>query len=345
MLGMFGCKREPGKYVYPVKVGDRFGVINETGRVVSDPIYDVASHNSAEEMLLRRNGQWVYCCPGSVREVDAPKGDFEWVISLRDGLFWLGRRGKEGAMFDTKGRLKSPEGYAYSMYSYSEGMIVVQTGELYGFAGRDGKLLIAPRFHSVQPFSEGLAAVETSAGFGYIDTQGDFAISPTFANAADFSEGLAMVRTKSHKKLFIDKTGAEAVHLEAVEPLSRFSHGRARVRDLRTREVGYVDQSGRVVILPSYDLAGDFAEGLAWVRCYDGKGKYLDENGRTILSFEGVIKMQSFAGGAAFVETETEYGYVDRRGKWLWSRTGSFPSQREQRSTPPTDASGPPARK
>ncbi len=328
IMSLCGCGHDPAKYVFRIEVNNRFGAINEYGEFVVDPVFSIASRNSAEEMLLGRDGIWVYCSPIGVRDIAVPEGSYDLAVSLRDGLFWLGRAGEQGVVVDTKNRLKPTTDYTYSMYSYSEGMVVVRTGDLEGFADRDGALVIAPRFLSVRPFSEGLAAVEMSTGFGYIDKRGEFVIPPFFAYALDFHEELALVFAKSNKSLFINKSGTEAIHLESVEPSGSFSLGRAKVRDVRTGKSGYVDRSGRVVIPPSFDIAGDFTEGLAWTLCSDGNGKYIDEHGRSVLSFENVKKMQPFACGIAFVETRARCGYVDRRGKWVWSQPGSSRSQK-----------------
>lgn len=89
---------------------------------------------------------------------------------------------------------------------------------------------------------------------------------------------------------------------------------------------GYIDASGQVVIKPSYDLAKDFTEGLAYV--YDKNKRaqgYIDNTGKPILSDAQLTGVQFARGfetdlssGRILVKTydkEPHFGYVDQAGK------------------------------
>jgi len=76
---------------------------------------------------------------------------------------------------------------------------------------------------------------------------------------------------------------------------------------------GYIDRTGRIVINPQFEEAGDFSEGLARVKT-GGKWGYIDRTGRFLINpqFE---EAGDFSQGLARVKLGGKWGYVDRRGE------------------------------
>jgi hypothetical protein len=159
----------------------------------------------------------------------------------------------------------------------------------YGFADRNGKVIIVPQFGWASQFSEGLACVNfgdgssaTLPGFngkwGYINKAGELAIKARFDDAWDFSEGLARVRTE--------------------------------------KKWGYIDKAGDTVIELSFDKAGNFSEGLAAVQT-DGKWGYLDKTGKLVVKprFDSAEK---FHNGLARVWIDQNLGLIDKTGEYVW---------------------------
>lgn len=76
-------------------------------------------------------------------------------------------------------------------------------GNLTGWVGPDGRVVILPSFPLGRDFSEGLAAAKDPAGgWGYLDTTGSWAIAPRFKKAFDFHDGFARV-----SEGYVDHTG------------------------------------------------------------------------------------------------------------------------------------------
>ncbi len=86
--------------------------------------------------------------------------------------------------------------------------------------------------------------------------------------------------------------------------------GMARVK--LTGKWGYIDRTGRIVINPQFEEAGDFSEGLARVKA-GGKWGYVDRTGRFLINpqFE---EAGDFSQGLARVKLGGKWGYVNRQG-------------------------------
>lgn len=112
---------------------------------------------------------------------------------------------------------------------FKDKLIVVKISNKWGYANKDGKIIIEPNFDFACVFSEGLASVNKEGKWGYIeDKTGKFIIKPQFRFANNFSEGLAAV--------------------------------------LILNNWGYINKTGKVVIKPEFYEAGQFHNGIAKVR-------------------------------------------------------------------------------
>jgi len=123
-------------------------------------------------------------------------------------------------------------------------------------------------------------------------------------------------------------TCAISMRSEMESPLAQRTRGTppglARVK--LSGKWGYIDRSGRIVINPQFEEAGDFAEGLARVKT-GGKWGYIDRTGRFLINpqFE---EAGDFSQGLARVKLGGKWGYVDRKGVVLvppqFSEAGDF---------------------
>lgn len=109
--------------------------------------------------------------------------------------------------------------------NFSEGLAVVKVGDRYGYADKNGALVISAKYDLANPFREGLAVVAFNGGFGFIDKGGNTVVEPKYDWAHHFSDGLALVKKKGM--------------------------------------LGYIDKSGNEVIKPQFFTANDFSNGLA----------------------------------------------------------------------------------
>jgi len=117
---------------------------------------------------------------------------------------------------------------------------------------------------------------------------------------------------------------------------------------------GYIDKSGKFVILPKFETAGNFSEGLAavapeddipWSHKFKIKGKsyemcgaglgsnapqgYIDKTGKMVIEpkfgrgfpFSNGIAMVSFDEPPDVLLAIGRRGYIDRTGNYIWQPT------------------------
>jgi hypothetical protein len=191
----------------------------------------------------------------------------------------------------------------------------------WGYVNPKGSFVIAPRFFGAAEFSEGLAMVsldddDGNQKIGFIDTVGHFRIPLKFtfpdSPTTKFSEGLAAVKlTTDAKPVFIDKQG-KVVLQPGADFVSGFHGGLAAAG--QNGKSGYLDHAGNWAILPQFESAGDFSEGVAPVEVERHKWGYIDKTGRLVLPAL-YYSAGSFTEALASVSDGVFDGYINREGK------------------------------
>lgn len=161
----------------------------------------------------------------------------------------------------------------------------------WGYITPGGEEAITPVFDAAADFHEGLAAVKVDWARGYIDRSGRWVIEPAFEAADDFIDGRAIVSLDGATRL-IDRQGrviGDAAPPSAPAPTVGYDpHYELRdglMRFVDNQKFGYKDKDGNIIIKPQYVDAGDFSEGLAFVR--RGKSSlwgYIDTTGATVIA-------------------------------------------------------------
>jgi len=152
----------------------------------------------------------------------------------------------------------------------SEDPTPIQQNGKWGYADKDGKVVIKPQFSRAGRFSEGLALVWTGGvpltdpvatsfvKMGYIDRMGHWIIQSRFKYYFfdDFSDGLVPFRQQSSKW-------------------------------------GYMDGTGKIIIRPRFDWTGTFSAGIAPV-LLDGKCAHVDKTGKVTDQSQTMLPRQKY---------------------------------------------------
>jgi len=192
---------------------------------------------------------------------------------------------------------------------FQEGLAAVKVGEKWGFVNRRGIMVISPSFFRVSCFYDGLSIVHEPTGEeGYIDRTGRYVIKPRFHDAWYFKNGFAHV-SLNNERWVIDRSGI--LVFRCPKHMKYFSENYAAFsNDVKW---GYVDKTGKVVIKPKYDAAGDFHEGLAAVK-YESSFGYINKKGKYVF-FPHYDKAGPFMKGYSYVELDGKDYKLYRDGK------------------------------
>ena len=141
-----------------VKLGEKWGFIDKTGKLVIPPQFEKA---------------------GGFSEGLAPV-----------------QRGEKWGFIDRTGKMVIEPQFGWpSQEPFTEGLAAVSVDKkLFGYIDKTGKMVIPPKYYRAVWFSEGLAAVQTgeeegSSTVGFIDKTGRMVIPPQFYLYLDLTEG------------------------------------------------------------------------------------------------------------------------------------------------------------
>jgi hypothetical protein len=220
----------------------------------------------------------------------------------------------------------------------------------FGFKDGAGHVVIQAVWDDASPFTEGLAQVSDAQGRRFIDTQGRTVITlDAVSHAGRLREGLIPVyidrslQKQDWQTKFINRRGE---HVFTVDGYASEFHEGLSVLAVRKQaetsnaQCGFIDRTGKIVVVPQFAEAFDFHEGLAGVRTtkttgWYGKGDlwgYIDKAGKYVLEpaynevcafHKGVArvhvggKLREYAVHAPPVWEGGEWQLINRKGEVL----------------------------
>jgi hypothetical protein len=175
---------------------------------IIEPVYDSIDENSLsdEELIpVRKNSKWGFI---NINGKIAIEPHFDYALTFSEGLAGVQIMNKWGYIDSTGQIIIQPqfddipgnfkEGIARiskfdknpALYQDSE---LIITGSRFGYADREGKIVIEPQYRQAYDFSEGLAAVMRIDKYGYIDKEGERVTDFIFDHAESFYKNRAIV--------------------------------------------------------------------------------------------------------------------------------------------------------
>ncbi len=322
------------------------GYINEEGRIVIEPKYEMTGPFHKGSALVRKKKIWLLIDRREQilqtfenRHVEQFSEDLALVCDGNDKGF-IDCFGKAAfkQRFPDAGSFS--DGIAAAAVSLSESEKLKLLAKTHkwtcGYIDKTGKLVIPAKYMAARPFHDGLAAVLVGLKWGYIDTSGQVKIKPQFDDAHTFSDGLAAVRN-AYLWGYINKTGAYAFpqkygalwapnaqrdYLEVKpfkSPLTLVSAPGDRWR--------FIDRTGKIRtdIRPGHPQheESQFRDGLVLAKTEpERKYGFIDINGKLVL--EGCNADGPFSEGLAQTMTYGDKfgevrncGYIDKSGRTI----------------------------
>jgi len=313
-----------------VQIGDKWGFINRAGKVVIQPIfYDSGALVSADAGSFydglarmsvgtdRTRAKWGFI-DRTGKFVINPIYDGAWFFD--HGIAAVEVAGKWGFINKKGSWVAAPQfDDSYTPAFFSDGLAAVRVKDKYGYVDKTGHLAITPQFRRANKFQDGFAtaAIGTDCSaeksehgdqiqndtfdcrWGVIDKSGTFLVQPKYTDAHAFADGLAAVAIGSFCSAFKVK------NLQEMETEN----------SMRDCKYGYIDSSGRMVISPQFDHAGEFRNGSAGVMVAGAFG-LIDKSGHYLLNpvYDGVLP---FDGELSIVLEDKQIRYFDRHGHFV----------------------------
>ncbi len=178
--------------------------------------------------------------------------------------FLIAQPGKGFGSIDRTGTVVIKPRFAF-LGEFCEGLAYFEREGRRGLIDLDGREVFSfgPAIEEVKTFGEGLMPFRRGELWGYLDHNCQVAIEPQFDSAWGFEGGMACTETR-RRRVFIDRSGAPLLDRPGTFIGGTFCEGLAAI--MHRKKMGYIDRTGRRVILFRYLLALDFAEGLAAVK-------------------------------------------------------------------------------
>jgi tetratricopeptide (TPR) repeat protein len=186
--------------------GGKFGYIDESGKVVIPPQFDLVTSFS-EGMALVGMGEpetakWGYI--NKTGKIVVPL-ELEAAGPFKEGLAPVLME-RKWAFIDKSGKVAIRPQFDGVKGGFQDGLALVQVGKKLSFINKSGEAAFPATFAQAMPFAEGLAPVQVGKKWGYVDKTGNMAIPARFQWAERFQQGLARA-TLEGKGGVIDKQG------------------------------------------------------------------------------------------------------------------------------------------
>lgn len=318
-------KEEKKSSLYRILVADKYGFIDEHGKIVIEPQFDDAYKLFSEGVcfarigerrgLIDNTGTFIMEFGDSVRSV----ADFNNGLSRIDCGDWL--INKIG-IIDKEGKLVIPANqYDVRIITDSNNdyLVVEGTNDNKDWFITDitGDTIGGTYDEILSGFVNGLCAVKLNGKWGYIGKTGKLTIDTIYDFARVFTdEGLARV-SKGNEHFFIDKMGNRVFSVDST--ITGFACNRAAV--VLNGDKCFIDAHGKRVF--SIDADEIFAfrkdDNMATI-VKDGKASKIDTMGNVVLSTRYEY-IGPFIGNIAPVEKDEKWGFIDSIGNEIISVT------------------------
>jgi hypothetical protein len=287
-----------------VRIGDKWGYIDKTGKVVIPAEYDSAGTFS-EGLACVRKGLKVGYVDKTGRVVIPIELDWFPNWQLKDPA---------EAGFSDAGKS------FIQALQFSDGLAAAYKGANSGYIDKTGKFVIEPKWDRCSLFREGMGIVSKNFALSCIDRSGTVTLQLP-PKTGLYGDGFFVQGLEPSKLVSTDKTGKQAI--QGLEPA----------------QLVYIDKTGKRAIQQVFTGATAFSEGLAAVETYAASGPldpkenkawgYIDKSGKMVIApccyVAGNNLASAFIDGRAIVSQldfnplamRNLHGVLDRTGKWI----------------------------
>lgn len=313
-----------------VKVGDKWGFINQQGEMVIEPQFDSRGKFYQGVFAVNKDGKYGF--------IDTTG---QWVTELKEGyasfftegycVVRLVETNDQGevvsgrmVLIDDTGEISMELPENAQCWPVRDGMVPVFSQEGIAVYTPRGELLFeiegATGFNGDEStyavFYEGLMTVEKNEKWGAVNTKGEWVIEPQYDSMGWFENGVCKAKVGDYYG-YVDTTGAWVTEPQFIENYDDFSEDLVGAET--DTQAGYIDNQGNwKIVLPQYEwvILGEFNQGVAAVGTDKGYG-IMGKDGRWVLEpcYEHI---GWFRCGVAPVETVWKsHGFINTEGQLI----------------------------
>lgn len=227
---------------------------------------------------------------------------------------------------NNKGLFVIPPQYAAADEFQSNGLAVVQLGDLVGLINQLGQFVVAPQYSAINQFSESRAVVYDQQGAMVINEAGQVLTTKAYNYINSYHDGRAVFSDSdaqgNYLYGYLDLQGREVLPLQ-YQSAGDFLGGKAVVQ-LQENQYALININGEKLAIYNYAFVGNLGEGLLTYKtnpAFEGKYGYIDEQGRVVLKTQYATASQ-FQAGRAVVNisadfNNNQYGVIDQQGNFI----------------------------
>jgi DNA polymerase-3 subunit epsilon len=210
-----------------------------------------------------------------------PKEESELEYAFKNDIICLSDGEKEG-MINILGEVVIPFEYNYLMgdfnpYCYFTLSEHFSSINKTGFIDKNNKIVFQKinRERIIGPFCNGFTPYEFRKSYGYLNEDFEVVIDPIYKYAGKFQDGFAKVQEHWGGVGLINKDNEMCFY----EPDKTFGSFQEGLCPIKSKNWGFIDKSGTIVIDTIYKDVCSFKKRIAQVKTTNNKIGYIDKNG------------------------------------------------------------------
>lgn len=310
LLIVFGCNSKQAI----VKLDNKYGVINENGDFLIQPIWDDIWWMSENIYPVRKDSLWGFMTR-SGRIIINPK--YAEVGFFNEGLAVVSNFDGKWGYVDKDGIEAIPLVYDYIFGDFHNGLSDFYIDEKCGYINKNNVVVIPATFEQCYPFISEVAQVynEDEHSVSLINKKGDFII-----DKGQYSDNQLWIPKNPYPYSIKNQTGqgrTNAIGDTIIPPIyevtGNFMERRSIVK--LNGKWGFYDDQGNLIQEPKFDDLQHFYEGLSLFKLNNKYG-FIDKHGEIVIpaKFE---KGNRFFNGLAEVQLNGKSGFINKKGEFV----------------------------
>jgi len=291
------------------RLDGKYGYINRDGEMVIDNQYldagsfsdDVAAVMKDDKWgFIDRTGEWVVSpVYNRVKRFDSGIA----VVLKDDKWIYIDKEGNQINNFPQTDKL----------YDFYEGRAIIRRGENVGIINNKGEIIVEPEYQEIKDYKNGYSKVKKFDRWGFIDKAGKVVVDIDYDDVGEYNGNAIWAKKGEVFGIVKDNNFNPLKDVVEIWDFNDEGVTYAQKADL----VGYINTAGEWIIIPQYEKARAFVNGLAPVYL-DREWGYIDLEGNWVVEPKYRDAEVFSKSGLAPVKIK-KWGFIDTTGKMVIS--------------------------